>query len=102
MPLNIETAESAFLGGFAKFEGWRKRFEGGWYAPIGEMQRALLLQSLPEPVKGELRRRVPGGMAVLEGDGRRRTGDGGREMEDGRRRTGDGRWGGQSNQGLLF
>lgn len=66
MPLNIENAESAFLGGFARFEEWKEKFEGKWFAPIGEMQRDLLLKSLPEPVKVELRKRAPGGMEVLE------------------------------------
>lgn len=69
MPLNIENAESAFLGGFARFEEWKARFDGKWFAPIGEMQRDLLVRSLPEPVKVELRRRAPRGMEVLEGGG---------------------------------
>lgn len=67
MPLNIENAESAFLAGYARFEGWRARFEGRWYEPIAEMQRKMLVASLPEPVKAELRKMVPGGMAMLEG-----------------------------------
>lgn len=66
MPLNIESAESAFLGGFARFEDWKERFEGKWFAPVGEMQVALLMKSLPDAVKAELRARVPEGMAALE------------------------------------
>lgn len=92
MPLTIENAESAFLGGFARFEEWKVRFEGKWFAPIGEMQRDLLVRSLPEPVKVELRKRAPRGMEMLEGRG---TGDGGQGRgEEGKAAGGGFRFGG--------
>lgn len=66
MPLNITSAESAFLDGYSKFEAWKTKFEGVWYAPIGEMQLQMMWKQLPEAVKAQLRATVPEEVEAVE------------------------------------
>lgn len=68
MALNQLDAADAYLEGHAAFEEWRKEFEAAFYEPVRRMMGAMLLASLPEPVKRELQRMSPEAYAEAEAE----------------------------------
>ena len=57
--MDIVNAESAYLDGRAKFEEWKINFEREWYRPYGIQALRILVNTLTEEQKTELRQADP-------------------------------------------
>ena len=52
---DITIAESAYLAGKANFEKWKEKFEAEWFEPLGVDAIRMLVASMPDEAKVELR-----------------------------------------------
>ena len=54
--MDVTNAESAYLAGKANFEAWKVKFEAEWYEPLGVDMLRVMVDSLPDAAKAELRK----------------------------------------------
>lgn len=54
--MDVTNAESAYLAGKANFEAWKAKFEAEWYEPLGVDMLRVMVDSLPDAAKAELRK----------------------------------------------
>ena len=54
--MDVTNAESAYLAGKANFEAWKAKFEAEWYEPLGVDMLRVMVDSLPDAAKSELRK----------------------------------------------
>lgn len=54
MPLTIADAEDSYLDASARIDQWMREFEAEWYEPLGKMQLAMMMATLPDEVKAQL------------------------------------------------
>lgn len=66
MPLDIATAESAYLGGATKFDDWLEKFEFEWNKPMLETQVGEYLRDMDPQTKQLLKQFMPKEMGELE------------------------------------
>jgi len=66
MPLDISNAESAYLMATARHKKWKEEFMRMWTQPITDMMIVGWWDSLPEPIKAQLREQTPDAVKEVE------------------------------------
>ena len=59
MPINIQTAEDAWLEGKASFEEWRQQFEADWFEPLSASMWGMLFARMSPEEHVALRQMNP-------------------------------------------
>ncbi len=66
MPLNVSHAESAYLTATARHKKWKEKFMQQWAQPVTDMMIVGFWDSLPEPIKEQLRLENPDAVKEVE------------------------------------